>query len=87
MSHFDELYGQPKLTRRENWDGREEPVTSFTLTGRRGNILHLVAPDDAPVYKATLDELNELDWTTRKARHRPGQQPVVTIDIDHEVVD
>ena len=26
MSHFDELFGQPELTRRENWDGREEPL-------------------------------------------------------------
>ena len=63
MDYFNELFGQPELTRRENWDGREEPVVPAAR------------PDDA------------LDWTTRTARHRPGQQPVVTIDIDHEVVD
>ena len=26
MSHFDELFGLPELTRRANWDGKEEPL-------------------------------------------------------------
>ena len=31
MSHFDELFGQPELTRRANWDGREEPLTQARI--------------------------------------------------------
>jgi len=61
--YFADSFWQPELTRRENWDGRED----------------LVIPAARPD--------NELDWITRTARYRPGQQPVVTIDVNHEVVN
>ena len=71
MDYFNNLFGQPELTRRENWDGREEPVIGRILTD--GAELSLEeAHALAAMFPGTIDS---------------SALPDNTIDIDHEVVD
>jgi hypothetical protein len=79
MSHFDELFGQPELTRRENWDGKEE---SLTITNEQ---LHTYMGEKAR--RKIIETIRQIRATGQKPSDFGAPVEYDTIDIDHEVVD
>lgn len=75
MDYFQDLFGQPELTRRENWDGKEE----------------LFHADSRITWRERQAQEIERELTAQHLRNVQaaaefGLTPQDTIDIDYEEV-
>lgn len=78
MDYFNNLFGEPELIKRENWDGKEEPITKdkWQILTKNGTSQQWPFwSGSPPVPELTPEVYKQL-----------GLEPP-TIDIDFEVVD
>ena len=77
--YFAGLFGTPALTRRANWDGREEPLT---ITNEQ---LHAYTGEKTR--RRVIETIRQIRATGQKPSDFGAPVEYDTIDIDHEVID